>query len=54
MMNDQEIMEKLKSRSTDDLVSFQKKLKRIETPEAWAIRFHLIRELLSRIQAGTE
>jgi hypothetical protein len=46
---DREIRLKLQSRSTDELVAFQQKLKRMpQTPQTWAVRFHLIQVLLMR------
>lgn len=51
---DREIRLKLQERSTEDLLEFQRKLKlRGSEPQAVAIRFHLVRELLGRHLADT-
>lgn len=46
---DDEIVSKLRLRTTQELREFQGKLKRMsDTPRAWAIRFFIVRELSSR------
>lgn len=46
---DREIRLKLEGRSTEDLIAFQRKLKRMpQTPQTWAVRFHLVQVLLTR------
>lgn len=54
---DQEIAMKLKERNAHELVAFQNKLRQPRyrnNPQAMAIRFHLIRELLHRRLMGEE
>ena len=47
-MTDQEIMAKLREKTTPELLSFRAKLRRIGTPESMALRFLIIKVLLTR------
>ena len=47
-MSDQEIRAKLKPRTTTELLAFREKLRKMDTPQAWGIRFHIMQELLFR------
>ena len=42
----------LGKRSTEELISFRDKLKRIDTPRSWELRLFIIRLLLGRELAG--
>jgi hypothetical protein len=53
-MDDQEIIRKLKLRSSDDLINFRNKLKKLDTPRAWAIRFFIVQVLLDRYMSGED
>lgn len=47
-----EIREELRKRTTPELKAFQKKLKGIETGQAYAIRYFIVIELLTRYQVA--
>lgn len=49
---DDEIRDALRERTTAELQAFQQKLLRINSPRAWAIRFHLVQELMLRYMMG--
>jgi hypothetical protein len=53
-MTDAEIRAKIAERTTKELLSFREKLKRMNTPESWSLRFHIIQELLYRHLMGDE
>jgi len=48
LSEDRHIQEVLKTRSTEELIAFREKLQRMDFPRAWAIRFFILKELLSR------
>ena len=51
---DIEIALKLMKRTTPELLAFQEKLNRMpEKPQAMAIRFHIVNELMGRCMAST-
>jgi hypothetical protein len=45
---DMEIAVKLRERTTEELISFQKKINKVNTPQATVIRLYLVKELLHR------
>ena len=48
-MNDREIIASLDKRTTDELLAFQKKARRYNTPHALAVRFFTIKILADRV-----
>jgi hypothetical protein len=47
-LSDNEIQERIKVRSSTELRSFREKLRKINTPEALAVRFFIVKEMLAR------
>lgn len=46
---DAQIREKLEARTDEELISFRQKLKKIDTPAAWGIRFQILKVITSRV-----
>ena len=53
-MTDQEIMAKLQERSTPELLRFRAKLKKMNTTEALAVRFFILKILTFRYVFGED
>ena len=49
-----EDVEKLSTRSTDELVNFRAKLRKIDSTRSWQLRFAIIRVLLDRYNKGEQ
>lgn len=52
-LSNAEIMRAIEKRTTEELIAFRNKLKRIDSGQAWALRFYIIKELTRRYIAGT-
>jgi hypothetical protein len=52
MMTDAEIQAEIRKRSTEELKLFQVKLRKLDTRQAFAIRFFIVQELLFRHMSG--
>jgi hypothetical protein len=48
------IVKTLKSRSLEELVTFWNKLRKIDTPRAWGLRYYVMREMCSRMAIPLE
>jgi hypothetical protein len=46
--SDSEILNELRKHSTEELLAFRKKLRKMHTSQAWAIRFWILKILVSR------
>jgi len=48
LLSEEEILEKIQARTDGELISFSDKLRAMDTPQAWALRFAVTQVLLSR------
>ena len=47
-LSDEEVQKELKSKTTGELLAFREKLRQMDVPQAWALRFFIIKELAYR------